>query len=233
MNKRNIVIVTKDRPLAIVKDNFKVLFEKYPNDIRIINSTDNITVTNNKIINEAKTNNVDYVHIFHDDLIINTIFDIEKYENFMSEYKLGYYFNPLLSTLNYIYDLPAPRLVINAEKYTKANINIFAFDSKEYIIIDCKTNNELFSEDLNCLYNIEYIYRCNKANVLPFLNFYFHNGELVNDITRDNIHFPRKNIQGARYQIEEKILANKYNVQWVPHSNADDAINYFRNIKGV
>lgn len=235
MSTRIITIVNKDRPLALVKNNFKVLFEKYPNDtIQIINATDNITITNNKIINDARAKGIDFIHIFHDDLIINSSFDIEKYEQFMTEYKLGYYFNPRLSLLNYIYDTAAPRLKINAAKYTKASLDIYAFDAKEYIIIDCKNNNELFIEELNYLYNIEYIYRCHKANILPFLNFYFDNGEFTyHDMIRDNVNFPRKNINQTNYTKEEETLANKYNVQWVPHSNADDVINYFRNIKGV
>jgi hypothetical protein len=233
MSKRTITIINKDRSLAFIKDNFKVLFEKYPDEICIVNMPGTISSINNRIIKDAKATGVDFVHIFHDDLIINQSFDIEKYEKFITEYKLGYYFNPRLSPLNYIYNLIAPRLVINAEKYTKASINVYAFDSKEYIIIDCKNNNELFNEELKYLYNIEYIYRCNKANILPFLNFYFDNSEITDDMVRDDKNFPRKTINHAEYLKEEEMLANKHNVQWVPHTNADDAINYFRNIKGV
>jgi len=233
MSTRKIAIVNKNRSLAVVKDNFKVLFEKYGADVSVVTATDTISVTNNKIISDAKAAGIDYVHIFHDDLIINSNFDIEKYEKFIDEYKLGFYSNPRLSPLNYIYDMPAPRLIISAEKYTKVLINIFAFDSKEYIIIDTRKNDELFKEDLEHLYNVEYIYRCQKENILPFLNFYFDNGEIVDDIIRDNVNFPKKSLNQYAYMKEEELLANTYKVDWIPHTNADDAINYFRNIKGV
>jgi hypothetical protein len=234
MSKRTITIVnTTNRSISIVKENFKILFEKYGNEVSIVTTNDNISITNNRIITNAKKDNIDFVHIFHDDIIVKPNFDITLYENFMEEYKLGFYTNPRLSPLNYIYDLVAPRLIINAQKYTKANINIYAFDSKEYIIVDTRNNNELFKEDLTRLYNIEYIYRCQKANILPFLNFYFDNGEINEDMIRDNINFPKKGTNQYAYMKEEEVLAKKYDVQWVPHSNADDAINYFRNIKGV
>ena len=233
MSKRIITIINKTRPLALVKENFKVLIEKYGTEVTIVTAVDNISKTSNKIISEARAAGIDFVHIFHDDLIINANFDAEKYEKFMVEYKLGFYTNPRLSPLNYIYDMVAPRLIINAEKYTKALINIFAFDSKEHIIIDTRTNKELFQEDLEHLYNIEYIYRCQKANILPFLNFYFDDGEIADDVTRDNINFPKKGINQYAYMKEEEHLVNTYKVNWVPHTNADDAINYFRNIKGV
>lgn len=234
MSNREIVILTKDRDINIVNENFKNLF-KDNKPIILSEKYDSLSEATNKAINKAKEINpeVEFIHIFHDDLIINENFNIEKYETFMTEFNLGYYFNPRLNPLNYIYETLAPRLIIATEKYAEANINVYAYDAREHIIINCKKNTELFNEELKYLFNIEYIYRCNKTKIVPFLNFYFDSVAFINDVVRDDIHFPRKNIVKSEYAKEEQLLAEKHQVNWIPHSNADDIINYFKTIKGL
>jgi hypothetical protein len=194
---------------------------------------DNVSKANNIIIKTAKEKmpDVDFIHIFQDDVIVNEKFNVEKYETFMREYDLGYYFNPRLSPLNYVYETVSPRLIIATEKYAEANVNVYAFDAREYVVIDCKKNNELFNEEVKYLYNIEYIYRCSTTGNIPFLNFYFDNSILDGDVSRDEVNFPRKQINHNDYTAEEQVLVEKFNVNWVPHSNADDVINYFKKCK--
>jgi len=235
MSKRVIAILNKDRDYSIIQKNFKVLFDK-ENSVLIYNQKyDTIPQALNTIIKKEKEINpdVEFIHIFHDDLIINEKFDLEKYEKFMDEYQLGYYFNPRLSPLNYVFEKVAPRLVIETTKYAEANVNVYAFDSREHIVINCKKNSELFNEDIKYLYNVEYIYRCQKTGIVPFLNFYFDNSLFNGDIVRDNKNFPRTPINQQAYSAEEHVLAEVHKVAWTPHSNADEVINYFRKCKNL
>lgn len=200
-----------------------------------IDKYDSISKCNNEIIKRAKELDpeVEFIHIFHDDLIINDNYDPQIYEDFMREYDLGYYFNPRLNPINYIFNKLSPRLSLSSNKFMKSTLNVFAVDAREYIIIDCKRNNELFNEDLKYLYNIEYIYRCKHNGIIPLLNFYFDHTLSLNDMIRDETNFPRKIVNPEDYIKEEKILSENLKIDWIPETNADLVINYVRKIKGV
>lgn len=190
---------------------------------------------NNVIINKAKEldKDVEFIHIIHDDVSLNTNYDPGLYEDFMIEFDLGYYTNPKLNPLNYVFSKISPRMIIDTKKYSKSSINLFAYEGKEYICIDCKKNNLLFDEKLNKLYNIEYIYRCKQAGIIPFLNFYFDHTILDKDIVRDNKNFPSKPFDNNGFAIEEQYLNEVLKVNWIHDSNADLVIDYIRKIKGV
>jgi hypothetical protein len=185
MSNTAIAIINKNRDISIVLENLKCLFngdhsakyilltpssnndkidDKYKSFLNIysIDDIDNISKANNFIINKAKElfeGDVDFIHILHDDLIVADTFKVKEYEAFITEYNLGYYCAPHLSMLNNIYETSSPRLSIVTERHSTSNIHVYAFDSKEYIIINCKKNSELFNKDLKYLYNIEYLYR--------------------------------------------------------------------------
>lgn len=236
MSNRAIIILNS-RNTDIVNKNLKNLYDKISDCFKVVISEKFNTISKaiNVGIKQVKEKNpdVEFIHIFHDDVIVNESYDIEQYEKFMTEFKLGFYTNCSLCPLNYVYNNVAPRLVIMSQKYSDSTINVFPFDSREYMIINCKINNEIFNEDIKYLYNIEYLYRCNKNGSIPFLNFYFDSAKFIGDIVRDDNSFSRKSINQEDYIKEEQYLLNTLGVAWIPHSNADDVINYFRKVKGV
>lgn len=235
-NNTNIIFCETNSSFLVggmIPAEYKEMYDKF---IKVnIDKFVSLAHCNNVIINKAKKldKDVEFIHIFHDDLIINDNYNPELYEEFMQEFNLGYYSNPRLNPLNYVFSKLSPRLIIDTKKYSKSSINLFAYEGKEYTVIDCKKNNLIFDEKLNKLYNIEYIYRCKHAGIIPFLNFYFDHTIVQKDMIRDNTKFAIKHMDSQTFTTEEQYLNEVLKVNWVHDSNADAVIDYIRAIKGV
>jgi len=186
----------------------------------------NIPMALNKVLIFAKEKNIRFLHIFHDDLKIDPAFSAEKYEKFISDFDIGYYNNPKLNPMNKVYEKTVPRFVIETKEYYDGNINVYTFDSPEYMLFDLSINNFSFDEHLPHYYNIEYLWRLKQNKVIPFMNFYFDFDQNNKDMMRDNTNFIRK-VMGPTDIQNEKMYLHLNSIQWVPNNNIDDVVNFF------
>lgn len=253
MNKTLIAIINKDRDLDQVKIGFKELFDR-PKDesteIWVLSNDEqerilhdnvkfiskqgftNVSQVNNCILDEARFAGFRYVHIMHDDIQISPSWNASKYEEFMNAMNLGYYFDPKLSPMNYIYDKLSPRLIIHTEKHYSSDVSVFAFDCPDYCVIDLEKNNLKFDENVEFLYNIEYINRCKKEGLLPFLNFYLDSVTFMGDIKRNAL-FPKKQKQDNWFFKDQVYMQDTLKLEWVADSNIDFVIEYFKKVVKV